>query len=107
MFGFGSRKDINAYVPQARMTEGAVLLDVRSADECARAHIAGTFNVPLPELARGREVIPDFNTPIFAFCLSGGRSAQAVKELEAMGYLDVTNIGGMRFWTGPVVQGVE
>ena len=84
-----------------------MLIDVRSRDEYERAHIVGTLNVPLDQLDQVRTLVPDTNTPIYVFCLSGGRSGHALKELERMGYVDVVNAGGMNRWTGPVAKGAE
>ena len=39
--------DINDGVKEFEGTEGAVLLDVRTADEYAEGHIPGSINIPL------------------------------------------------------------
>lgn len=78
-----------------------LLLDVRTAGEVARGHLAGTsvidsadpkFTQKLGRLPRGR--------PIFVYCASGGRSAVAARALGALGYPEVYDLaGGMRAWT--------
>ena len=93
--------DIMSGVEQFAQTQGSMLVDVRSAKEYDEGHIAGSVNVPLQELqAMTRQV--DRNTPLFLYCLSGGRSKKAALALETAGYVDVTTIGGIQQWTGPV-----
>ena len=104
MFGFFKRADINAGVEQYRSTSGAVLLDVRTAEEYAGGHIPGSVNVPLGKL-EGVDQIAKKDTPLFVYCYSGARSASAAAELEGNGYASVRNIGGIAGWRGPVEKG--
>ncbi len=92
--------DINEGLEIFRETEGAVLLDVRSRSEYEGGHVPGSIHIPLDALERVKTEIPDPATPIFAYCLSGGRSSSAVGKLKAMGYTDVTNIGGINRYRG-------
>lgn len=94
--------DINQGVETFGATPGAVLLDVRRANEYRKGHIPGSTNVPFQSLASVESVIPDKTTPIFVHCLSGGRSRQAASALERMGYENVTNIGGISAYKGKV-----
>ena len=94
--------DINEGVEDFRATPGAVLLDVRNPDEYAAGHIPGSINLPLPAIAAAPERIPDKSAPLFIYCLSGGRSSSAVSALEAMGYTNLTNLGGIRAWRGEI-----
>lgn len=48
---FGGGANINEGVAEARETSGAVLVDVREADEYASGHIKDAVNVPLPILS--------------------------------------------------------
>ena len=104
MFGFFKRADINAGVEQYRSTSGAVLLDVRTAEEYAGGHIPGSVNVPLGKL-EGVDQIAKKDTPLYVYCYSGARSASAAAELEGNGYESVRNIGGIAGWRGPVEKG--
>lgn len=61
-----------------RIDAGAVLIDIRSPDEHARAHIPGARNVPLAELTR----IADAGDVIF-HCQSGMRTAAHAERLGA------------------------
>ena len=88
--------DIYAGLEQYKATPGAVLLDVREADEFAAGHIPGSINLPLSVIDTAETLIPDFETPIFAYCLVGSRSARAMSGLHAMGYGKAVSIGGIR-----------
>ena len=94
--------DINDGVKEFEGTEGAVLLDVRTADEYAEGHIPGSINIPLDTVASVLERIPDKVTPRVVHCLSGGRSGKAVAFLKKSGYTQVKNIGGINLYNGPV-----
>ena len=105
MFGLFRKNDINAGVEECRSTPGAVLLDVRTAEEFAGGHIPGSVNVPLDRLEQvARRAEKD--TPLFVYCRSGARSASAAAVLEQEGYGQVRNIGGIAAWRGPVEKGM-
>jgi len=101
-FEFFQSSDINRDVEQFRATEGAVLLDVRGADEYSEGHISGSVNIPLQVLPTKQGLPEELDTPIFVYCRSGGRSRRAAAFLEKIGYRYVKNIGGIMNWTGPV-----
>ena len=85
-----------------RATPGARLIDVRTPGEYAGGHIPGAANVPLQQISAIVSEAPDKSTPLFVYCLSGGRSAQAAAALKRAGYGDVRNIGGIGSWNGEV-----
>jgi rhodanese-related sulfurtransferase len=82
-----------------------LLLDVRTSDEYRSGHIPGSIHIPLDRLPEqiGQKV-PDKTARLFVYCLSGGRSSQACGWLRQNGYANVTNIGGISSWPGPVVR---
>ena len=87
----------------ARESTGAVLVDVREGDEFAEGHIPGAINVPLRAL--GPDVpatLTDQTAPVFVYCRSGRRSQAAGEKLVSCGYSDVTNIGGILDYAGPI-----
>ena len=102
LLNFLKRPDINAGVQQYHTTENAVLLDVRTRAEYAQGHIPQSRNLPLQEIPSVSAVVPDQNTPLFVYCYSGARSAQAVDYLNRAGYTSVQNIGGISAYTGEV-----
>ncbi|WP_124061023.1 rhodanese-like domain-containing protein [Gordonibacter sp. Marseille-P4307] len=81
---------------------GALIVDVREADEYRRGHIEGALNVPLSDLASIRKIAPDKQTPLRLYCASGARSTRAVGQMKAMGYADVSNMGGIMGYRGPL-----
>lgn len=48
------------------------------------------------------EGAPDKSTPLFLYCRSGARSAQATNQLQRAGYSNVKNIGGIVNYSGAV-----
>lgn len=76
------------------------ILDVRTPQEYSRDHIERSINIPLQELAQkiGNE-IPDKNTSIYVYCLSGSRSTSAVDMMIQMGYNNVFSMtSGLLAW---------
>ncbi len=95
--------DINAGVEEFKNTEGAILLDVRTREEYAEGHIPESINVPVEEIQNVEEVISDHSIPVFVYCLRGGRAANAVKAMKALGYDNARSIGGISKYKGKTV----
>ncbi len=81
-------------VPSLRAS-GAVIVDVRTADEFAQGHVPGSLNAPLSALPAGLEKV-DRAKPIIVCCASGVRSEAALGLLRRAGYTDVVNGGSWR-----------
>jgi len=103
LFDFFRTADINDGVAEYKKTEGAVLLDVRTAEEYRGGHIDGSINLPLDRIHLAENIVKDKSTPLFVHCYSGSRSGQAVSYLKRMGYTNTTNIGGISSYRGKVV----
>ena len=105
IFGFLKQADINAGVQEFLKTEKAVLLDVRTKEEYESGHIENSENIPLQQIKEVLAKITDKSTPLFVYCQSGARSSSATSALKQMGYLNITNIGGISSYRGKVVKG--
>ncbi|MDO4502508.1 MAG: rhodanese-like domain-containing protein [Coriobacteriia bacterium] len=92
-------------VQEWRSTPGAVLLDVRTDREYQLGHVPGCVHVPIDQLQRVLELVPDAETPLFVYCLSGSRSGQAVRVLQQVGYVNARNIGGVSTYKGDLEPG--
>ena len=90
----------------AQREPNAQLIDVRTAQEYRAGHVPQSVNVPLDRMETVRQAVPDLDAPVYVYCHSGARSAQACAAMERMGYTKVRNIGGMVEYTGPVETGV-
>lgn len=87
--------EINRGIEEFKKTPNAVLFDVRRPEEYAQGRIAGSKNVPVQMAAKILEQVPDKETPIFLYCLSGARSRRAAAFLQREGYENVTDLGGI------------
>ncbi len=77
------------------MQSGATLLDVRSTAEFNKGCLPDAKNIPLAILsALAQEQLPK-DKPVLIYCGSGGRAVMAEKILSALGFSNVTNIGGI------------
>lgn len=103
-FDFLKGPDIDRGVNEYRAIPDAILLDVRTYEEYRQGHIPGSKNVPLQFLDEVAGLANQKDTPLFVYCRSGSRSAQAVSVLRRMGYTAVKNIGGIAAYSGKVEQ---
>ncbi len=78
------------------------VIDVRTPEEHRQGHIPGSLLVPLDQWEKIEMVVPDKSTPLFVYCLSGARSQAACRGFAKLGYTDVTNIGGIADYQGPL-----
>ena len=78
----------------------ATLLDVRSDEEWAAGHVAGSSYVSFDWDHRKDPLsgIP-WDRPVFVYCEAGGRSGVVTEELRIMGHPHIFDlIGGMEQW---------
>lgn len=73
-----------------------VWIDVRTTEEFAADHIDGDVNIPLAELdAATLATQYGKDAEIALYCRSGNRAGQAQALLEAAGFTQVSNAGGI------------
>jgi len=104
LFDFIRPSDINEGIKEYQSTPNAVLIDVRRSDEYNTGHIEGSINVPLADIGLVEEKVPDLETPVFIYCLSGARSSSAAAMLKGMGYTNAKSIGGINSFKGTLVK---
>ena len=102
LFDLLKRGDINHGVEEFLASPNAVLLDVRSRSEYAEGHIPGSVNLDVAFIGNAPQKLKDKSAPLFVYCYSGARSAQAVAALKKMGYENVKNIGGIAAYRGKI-----
>ena len=78
------------------IASGAWLVDVRTPEEFAQAHLDGARNVPLSDLESALGTLPK-DKPVIVYCAVGARSARAAQRLVQAG-VDVRNLGAMDNW---------
>ncbi|MCB0344261.1 MAG: rhodanese-like domain-containing protein [Bdellovibrionales bacterium] len=91
----GERSDEQLNEHWQRIQQGALILDVRTAQEFSQGHIEGALNIPHNEIEqRIAELGPDKSRIVVAYCAVGGRSEKAKQQLLAHGFKQVYNAGG-------------
>ena len=89
--------EVSAEEAHRLVQAGAILLDVREADEWDAGHAPEATWIPLGEIETRADELPR-DTQIVAICRSGARSQAVTAALVAAGY-DAVNVGGgMREW---------
>lgn len=79
---------------------GVTLLDIRTAEEYATGHLAGSRLVDFysPDFAAQVGAL-DATARYVVYCRSGNRSAQALALMEQLGFTSVVDIaGGIQAW---------
>jgi phage shock protein E len=77
---------------QEVISNGAVILDVRTKGEYQSGHIRNSINIPVDKLPQNIKKL-DKNKPIITCCASGSRSASARRILKSNGFEQVYNGG--------------
>ncbi|MFV8327980.1 rhodanese-like domain-containing protein [Flavobacterium sp. ZS1P14] len=94
------------WVSQFEADENAVILDVRTEDECNEGIIANSINI---DIHMGQGFIDqlealDKSKNYYVYCRSGMRSAKACEIMNELGFENAYNlVGGIIAWNGDIV----
>lgn len=78
---------------------GAVLVDIRGADEHARERIPGARHLPLPEIETGASLNAEGAPAVVFHCRTGARTAANAARLQAAAGCDAYIVeGGLDAW---------
>lgn len=72
--------------------KGAIIIDVRTAQEFEQGHIAGSLNIPVDEIGKALSWLQK-DVPVVVVCASGARSGMAKMILDANDFKEVYNGG--------------
>ena len=97
---FAQNLPVESFEKKLLETSNAFLLDVRTAGEFGGGHLPKATNIDFrsPDFANKIKDLPK-DKPVFVYCLSGGRSAQAAEILRNNGYQVTELQGGYLKWT--------
>ena len=94
------------WIAQLEADDNAVILDVRTEDECNEGIIPNAINI---DIHKGQDFISeieklDKSKNYYVYCRSGARSAKACEIMNELGFDTTYNLlGGMLDWDGEVV----
>ncbi|CAN1520498.1 PspE Rhodanese-related sulfurtransferase [Flavobacteriaceae bacterium] len=94
------------WISQFEADEKAVMLDVRSEEECDQGIIEGSVNI---DFHKGQEFIDavaalDKNKNYYVYCRSGARSGKTCEIMNELGFENAYNLlGGIIEWNGDIV----
>ncbi len=101
----------DAFATQLQQQPTAQLLDVRTSGEFSGGHLIGAKNIDFRDAAFAQNLSSlDKTKPVYVYCLSGGRSAEAAKLMREQGFATVYELqGGYLKWTTKLkpVEGVS
>jgi len=73
-----------------------VIIDVRTADEFASGHLTGAVNVDVQSASFDAQVAQlPLDGEYVIYCRSGNRSAAAVERMQNLGFVTLTDAGGL------------
>lgn len=93
--GGGNSSGTNNNSNQASIPQNAVIYDVRTPQEFADSHASGAVNLPLQNIQQGAAPNVAKDSPVYVYCRSGSRSAQAATILKNSGFTNVVDMGGL------------
>ena len=87
--------EINMEELKQKQQNGAIIIDVRSAQEYNEGHLNYAKNIPDYKINNNIvNIIQNKNQEIVLYCESGTRSKKAYKKLTKYGYTNVYNLYG-------------
>jgi phage shock protein E len=90
----GGSADETGQAAFAAVRNGALLIDVRSAEEFAGGHLPGAINIPHGEIVTGIHALEaNESANIVLYCRSGNRSGIAASSLWQVGFTNAVNAG--------------
>lgn len=99
---FGNVPELSSQEVLKRLEgDDAQIIDVRSETEWRSSRIKGAINLPITRFTQAhiKSLTLDPDKPVIAICLSAHRSIPAVRQLNKMGFRQVSQLqGGMRSW---------
>ncbi|NAW68664.1 rhodanese-like domain-containing protein [Vibrio sp. V27_P1S3P104] len=84
-----------AEIAWSMITEGAVLIDVRTEQEFKQEHLESALNIPLNEIISSGRIQFTKDQPIVLYCRTGNRSNIAKQQLIKQGFTRIHNAGGL------------
>lgn len=84
------------------MNQGALVLDIRKAEEYAQGHVNGARHLPSDKILTAGETFKRFKEkPVVVYCDSGSLAAAAVRQLTEQGFTKAFTLrGGFAGWRG-------
>jgi rhodanese-related sulfurtransferase len=97
------RHNFSAMGPQdvvRAMNQGAVVLDLRKAEEFAAGHIGGARSFNAAEILKAGETLRKHKEKaVITYCETGSLGASAARQLTAQGFTKAFNLrGGLAAW---------
>ena len=87
----------------AQADPNTYLIDVRTAEEFKSGAIPTAINIPY-DVIENNLPTQDRSARIVVYCHTGHRASIAKAKLEALGFTEVNNFGGISNWNGELVR---
>lgn len=74
-----------------KITDGIIVVDVRTPEEYAAGHVTGALNANLQDATAFEDALADLDPsqPVLVYCRTGNRSATAAEQMVDLGFKTV------------------
>lgn len=98
--GLGGTISADEFEQKINTVENPQIADVRTPEEYNEGFINGAININYNSNTFETDISKlDKTKPVFVYCLSGGRSSNAVSKMIELGFKEIYELkGGMRAW---------
>lgn len=93
--GSDEKKSFSMVETKKEESNELLIVDVRTTEEFANGAYPGAINIPLDEVKSRMSELGRKDKKIILYCASGGRSSYAKQILEANGFTNLENGGGL------------
>ena len=95
-FSLSAGASVQEKIEYKTFDDNIQVVDVRTDAEFNEGHLPQARHIPHTIILQGEGFADlDKTKPVVLYCRSGGRAGQAKAFLEAQGFTDVTNAGGI------------
>ncbi len=97
------------FVTAIQNEKEAVIIDVRTPEDFAKGHLENAQNINWNNDDFEQKIASyKKDTPLFMYCMSGGRSASATEKLRSLGYTKVYELdGGILKWRSEGLEEIK
>lgn len=98
--------DINEGLLKYHQLKEAYLVDIRSQEDFAKAHVPGAVNLPMNQIGKAIYVLDNRLVPVFVYGWNAGDCKRGAQALRSLGFASVTALGACDRYHGELESGI-
>jgi phage shock protein E len=81
-----------------------VIIDVRYPQDYQAGHIPGALSIPFETISTtASSLLPSLDATLLVYCYAGTLSKEVARQLTALGYSKVYDMGGITTWPYEII----